>query len=113
MPRLDENNYRQAVDMLRAGAFKRDWYRGPPIMVRKAITTNFQSPLVIINGNLNAQSYVNDIMQPYLLLLLEQHGQDKTGFVFQQDNTRPHCISNTAVSSAEWGQCCGQPCYQT
>ncbi|GFS98949.1 transposable element Tcb2 transposase [Trichonephila clavipes] len=55
-------------------------------MVWDAIAYNTRSPLVLIRGTMTAQRYVNDILQPHVLPLM----QWLPGAIFQQDNDRPH-----------------------
>ena len=62
---------------------------GPSVMVWGAINARFRSELVVINGNLTAQGYVNQVLQPTLLPLLDQHG-GRNQLVFQHDNATPH-----------------------
>ncbi|GFT39024.1 transposable element Tcb2 transposase [Trichonephila clavipes] len=56
------------------------------VMVWGVIAYNTWSPLVVIRGNMTAQWYVHDIMQPHVLLLMQR----LPGTIFQQDNARPH-----------------------
>ncbi|GFS73995.1 transposable element Tcb2 transposase [Trichonephila clavipes] len=51
-----------------------------------AIAYNARSPLVLIGGNMTAQRYAYDILQPHVLPLMQQ----LPGTIFQQDNARPH-----------------------
>ncbi|GFT01798.1 transposable element Tcb2 transposase [Trichonephila clavipes] len=55
-------------------------------MVWSAIAYNTRSPLVLIHGTMRAQWYFHDIMQPYVLPLMQR----LPGAIFQQDNARPH-----------------------
>ena len=54
-------------------------------MVWGAITSTGRSQLVQVQGCLNAQHYVHNILQPHALPLLAAPRA-----VFQQDNARPH-----------------------
>ena len=54
-------------------------------MVWGAITSTGRSQLVQVQGCLNAQHYVHNILQPHALPLLAAPCA-----VFQQDNARPH-----------------------
>jgi hypothetical protein len=56
-------------------------------------------PLVYIEDRLNAHRYIDGILRPVLLPLLNE----RAGVVFQQDNTRPHItqISRTFLQQAE------------
>lgn len=56
-------------------------------MVWAAISMEHRTPLVVVDGNLTAQRYVDEILRPHLLPLLEEHAELRT---FQQDNARPH-----------------------
>ena len=57
------------------------------VMVWGAITSTDKSDLVIIDGNLTAQRYINDILHPHLLPFLARH---RNNLVFQQDNAPAH-----------------------
>ena len=56
-------------------------------MVWAGVTANLKTQLSIINGNLNAQCNVEEILQPVVIPFL---GQIQQGAVFQDDNTRPY-----------------------
>jgi len=58
---------------------------GGGVMVWGAINYTGRSPLVWVQGRLNAQRYVADILQPHALPLLVTPGS-----VFMHDNARPH-----------------------
>ena len=47
---------------------------------------NGKTDLVIVNENLNAQQYCDQIIRSIVLPFMERH----PGFVFQQDNAHPH-----------------------
>ncbi|GFW44553.1 transposable element Tcb2 transposase [Trichonephila clavipes] len=55
-------------------------------MVWAAIAYNTWSPLVLIRSTMTAQRYVNDILQPHVLSLMQR----LPGAIFQKDNARPH-----------------------
>ena len=63
---------------------------GGGAMVWGMISYNGRSQLVHIEGGLNAQRYVNEILRPHVLPLLAAQRS-----VFQQDNARPHCARLT------------------
>lgn len=88
--------YRRPGERYQDGCvLERDRYGGASVMVwGGAINANFRSPLVVINGNLNARGYVAQVLQPHLLPLLAQHGGNAR-FLFQQDNARPHTARYT------------------
>ena len=56
------------------------------VMVLGAIGYNIRSHLLHIEGNLNSNRYIREVLQPEVLPLLQatRHG------IFQQDNARPH-----------------------
>lgn len=56
------------------------------IMVWGAIAYDSTSPLVRIQGTLNAQRYVQNVLRPVAILYL----QGLPNAIFQQDNARPH-----------------------
>ncbi|CAH1990109.1 unnamed protein product [Acanthoscelides obtectus] len=56
------------------------------VMVWGAIAYGFRSPLIFIRGNMNAQRYIHEVLEPHLLPYLDTLA-DPT---FQQDNARPH-----------------------
>ncbi|CAH1990549.1 unnamed protein product [Acanthoscelides obtectus] len=55
-------------------------------MVWGAIAYGSRSPLIFIRGNMNAQRYIYEVLEPHLLPYLDTLA-DPT---FQQDNARPH-----------------------
>ncbi|CAH1994372.1 unnamed protein product [Acanthoscelides obtectus] len=56
------------------------------VMVWRAIAYGSRSPLIFIRGNMNAQRYIHEVLEPHLLPYLDTLA-DPT---FQQDNARPH-----------------------
>lgn len=65
---------------------------GPSVMVWTGITAHHRTPLVVIDGNLTAQRYVNNILQPHLVPFMQAHPELN---IFQQDNARPHAARLT------------------
>lgn len=65
---------------------------GPNVMVWAAISADYRSQLVVINGNLTAARYINEILTPHLIPFMEQHPELS---IFQQDNARPHAARLT------------------
>ncbi|GFU95396.1 transposable element Tcb2 transposase [Trichonephila clavipes] len=55
-------------------------------MAWSVIAYNAPSPPVLIRGTLTAQRYVHDILQPYVLVLMQR----LPGAIFQQGDARPH-----------------------
>ncbi len=51
-------------------------------------------PLVDVDGNLNAQRYVDNILRPHLLPFLLDHPELRT---FQLDNAHPHAARFTTA----------------
>jgi len=66
---------------------------GPGVMVWAGITSQYRTPLVVIEGNLNAQRYVNEVLEPHLVPFMGAHPEIG---IFQQDNARPHAARLTA-----------------
>lgn len=60
---------------------------GASVMIWGAVSTATRTPLVVIDGTLTSQRYIDTILRPVVLPHLRAHG-DVT--VFQQDNARPH-----------------------
>ena len=58
-------------------------------MVCGAINHDFRSELVLLQGNLTAQYYINEVLAPVLVPLLQHHGNNRR-LIFQQDNARAH-----------------------
>ena len=61
--------------------------RSRSVMVWGAISSTLTSILVVVPGNLNANRYINDILQPHLLPFIQQHNR---GMIFQHDNAPAH-----------------------
>lgn len=62
-------------------------FGGGSVMVWGGISGQGKTDLVVVDGNLNAQRYIDQILRPVLLPFLQQHN-NRT--LFQQDNARPH-----------------------
>ena len=56
-------------------------------MVWGGITAHNRTELVIIDGNLNAARYHDEVLAPVVLPFMQRHGP---GVNLQQDNARPH-----------------------
>lgn len=65
---------------------------GASVMVWAGISGQFRTPLIIVEGNLTAARYVNEVLRPHLLPFLQAHPRLT---VFQQDNARPHAARMT------------------
>lgn len=65
---------------------------GPNVMVWAGISTEQRTELVVIEGNLTARRYIDQILAPHLQPFLQAHPEITT---FQQDNARPHAAALT------------------
>jgi transposase len=73
-------------------------------MLWAAISDTGNTALVNIPGNLTAQRYCDEILQPHVLPLMQQNGAR-----FQHDNARPHSerittalLTNSNVAVLPW-----------
>lgn len=66
---------------------QRDRFGGGSVMVWGGICGGRKTRLLVINGNLNAQRYINEVLVPEVIPFLRQNGPNLN---FQQDNARPH-----------------------
>ena len=64
-----------------------DRFGGGLVMVWADVTMNQRTRLFIVDGNINAQRYVEEILQPVVVPFL---GRMNRGAVLQDDNARPH-----------------------
>ena len=55
-------------------------------MVWGGIMGRRKTNLNVVQGNLNAQAYINQILQPEIVLFLQRHGPA----ILMHDNARPH-----------------------
>lgn len=83
-----------------------DRFGGGSVMVWGSFCAHGRSPLVVVQGNLNAVQYRDQILQPVLLPFMQRHGP---GLTFQQDNARPHTaiatqnfLRNAGVQVLDW-----------
>ena len=65
-------------------ACRQIWGRGS-VMVWGGISHGVKTPLVVIQGNLTAVRYRDQVLMPYVLPLVNAHN-----LTFQHDNARPH-----------------------
>ena len=56
-------------------------------MIWGGIMGSRKTLLVVVNGNLNAQGYINQILATEAIPFIQRHGVRVT---LQQDNARPH-----------------------
>ena len=76
---------------------ERDGFGGWSVMVWGGIVGNVKTALVVVQGNLNAQRYVN-LLNNNFLPFMQNFGP---GLIFQHDNARPHTALVTANFLAE------------
>ena len=62
-----------------------DRYRGGSLMVWGGISVRSRTELLVLNGTLTGQRYINEVLQPVVLPFV-QHNH----VVLQDDNARPH-----------------------
>ena len=65
---------------------ERDRFGGGSVMVRGGIMDRRKANLIVVQGNLNAQGYINQILQPKAFPFLQRHGPA----ILLNDNARPH-----------------------
>ena len=64
-----------------------DSFGGANVMVWAGISRNYRTPLVVVEGNLTAQRYVDQILEPHLVPFFTNHPDLS---LFQQDGARAH-----------------------
>ena len=64
-----------------------DRYGGGSLMVWGSIPVRSRTELLVLNGTLTSQCYINEVLQPVVLPFVQQHH-----IVLQDDNTRPHWV---------------------
>ena len=65
---------------------ERDRFRDGSVMVWDGIMGRKKTNLIVEPGNLNAQGYINQIMQPEAVFFLQRHGPA----ILMHDNARPY-----------------------
>ena len=66
---------------------ERDPYGGGSVMVWAGISHNLKTNLVIFNGTLTGQLYIDQVIDPHLVPFIQQNGGNYT---FMDNNARPH-----------------------
>ena len=66
---------------------ERDPYGGGSVMVWAGISNNFKTDLVIINGTLTGQRYIDQVINPYVVPFFRGN---RANFTLMDDNARPH-----------------------
>ena len=64
---------------------ERDRFGGGSVMVWSGIIGRRKTNLIVVQGNLNAQGYINPILQPEAVPFLQRHGPA----ILLHDNARP------------------------
>ena len=65
---------------------ERNRHGGGNVMICGGITFNAKASLHIVQGNLTANAYINQVVNPYVLPFLNAN----PGFIFHQNKARPH-----------------------
>ena len=65
---------------------ERDRFGGGSVMVWGGIMGRRKTNLIVVQGNLNAQGYINQILQPEAVPFIQRHGP----VILMHDNARPH-----------------------
>lgn len=83
---------------------ERDRFGGGSVMVWGGISHGLKSHLVVIDGNLTAARYRDEILRPHVVPFLQQHN-----LTLQQDNARPHVaricqvfLANNNIQPLDW-----------
>ncbi len=81
-------------------------YGGGSVMIWAGISMTGKTRLVVVNGNLNAINYRDDILQPVAVPFLQNIGPNA---VLQDDNARPHrarvvndFLQDEGIQRMEW-----------
>ena len=61
-------------------------------MVWAGISGDYRTRLVVVDGNLTARRYIDEVLQPVVVPFFEEHPSVTT---LQQDNARPHAARVT------------------
>ena len=70
---------------------ERDQFGGDSVMVWAGISLHVKTPLVAIQGNLNAARYQNDILRPIAIPIIQQN----RGMILMQDGATSHTARTT------------------
>ena len=71
-----------------------DHWGGGSVMIWGGISLNHRTPLVVINGNLTAQRYINEVLRPTVIPFFPRHQEVD---IFQQNNARAHSARVTTA----------------
>ena len=75
-----------------ACVIERDRFGGGSVLVWGRIMGGNKTRLIVINGNINAQTYINDVLAVEDLPFIQFHGPNVT---FMRDNSPPHSAAIT------------------
>ena len=80
-------------------------------MVLGSICGGRKTRLLVLDGNLKAQRYFNEVLVPEVIPFLLQNGPN---LIFQQDNARPHIarVVNDFLFKITWTVYHGRHCHQ-
>ena len=70
-----------------------DRWKSKNVMVWAGITHDFRTEIVFIDGNLNAEAYVEQCLDPHVVPFMQTHNNV---WILQQDNARPHTATHTS-----------------
>ena len=88
-----ESVYRRRVERLAdACVIERDRFGGGSVLVWGGIMGGNKTRLIVINENINAQAYINDVLAVEALPFIQFHGPNVT---FMHDYARPHSSTIT------------------
>ena len=82
-----ERVYRRRVRYRRCCVQTVEPIGGGSVMVWGGICSEGKTDLVVLDGNLNAERYIDQVLRPVVLPFVQQHN-NRT--LFQHDNARPH-----------------------
>lgn len=75
-----------------ACVIERDRFGGGSVLVWGGIMDGNKTRLIVINGNINAQAYINDVLAVEAIPFLQRHGPNA---ILMHDNARPHTAAAT------------------
>lgn len=102
--------YRREGERLRPNCIQEyQQFGGGSLMVWGGICGDTKTRLVVIQGNLNAQRYIDTVLRPVAVPFLQQQ---QRGTIFQHDNARPHTAAvtrnfliNNNIQTLPWPAC--------
>lgn len=89
-----------------ACVIERDRFGGGSVLVWGGIMNGQKTRLIVIQGNINAQSYIRDVLQPEVVPFINRNGPNIS---LMHDNARPHTaavtrrfLANNNVNVLDW-----------